>query len=81
LQLSSQTKIRQSDLFLWSRTQGPAKKPFFLAYGVLVDAGKSAFHQPFIIELPVLVAIGAEPPPVRALLIKQDVAYALKPIC
>ncbi len=43
----------------------PSKRPmefaFCLCDRVLVDAGDAALHQPVGVELPVLVAIGAEP--------------------
>src|SRR5262245_7686899 len=45
---------------------GPAaERPAVLAVGLgagmLVDAGAAAGHQPALVELPVLVAVGAEP--------------------
>ncbi len=44
-----------------SAAERPAKAPFFLPYGCVIDARKSQPHQAMLVEFPVFVAVAAEP--------------------
>ncbi len=48
-------------MVIGTAAERPAKLAVSLSDQMLVDAGEAHFHRPFGIELPVLVAIGAEP--------------------
>src|SRR5690606_27995720 len=59
--LSLQPEVRQS----WMIVRPPAERPAELALGLgdrqIVDAGYAPAHQAVLVELPVLIAVRAEP--------------------
>src|SRR4030095_7065405 len=58
---SSEAQIAQKGVFVRSAAEWPVKLAFAFGDRHVVDAGDSPAHQPVGIELPVLVAVAAEP--------------------
>ena len=57
----SKPQFAKAGIFLWPSAFGPEKFPIRFMNRQIVDAGKTPSHQTGFIELPVFVAIGAEP--------------------
>ena len=57
----SKSQFAKAGIFLWPSAFGPEKFPIRFMNRQIVDAGKTPPHQTGFIELPVFVAIGAEP--------------------
>ena len=56
-----QTKVRQVWVIIWTSAQRPAVLPVGFLDRKVVDARDAAAHEAVLVELPILVAIRAEP--------------------
>src|SRR5262245_9622803 len=63
LQPASEPEIREARMVVRAAAQRPAIPPLALADRQVVDARDAQPHQPLRVELPVLVAVAAEPVP------------------
>src|SRR5262245_53062596 len=59
----SQAEVAQARMVVGTAAERPVEFPLPLGDGQVVDAGEAAAHQAVGIELPVLVAVAAEPAP------------------
>jgi hypothetical protein len=57
----SEAEIAEAGVIVGTTAQGPMEAAISLADRRIIDAGETPTHQAVLIELPVLIPVGAEP--------------------
>ncbi len=73
-----QAEIAKSWVIVRTSSLGPKEESFRLGNPNIIDAGIPVMHDPFLIELPVFVAVGAIPLTVVVVILVSEAASACR---